>query len=88
MKKHPTRNDIQRALEPALIKVIDDLGMEQNSTTLLRTIRALTEIAFDLAASGDCTPSAMLEQLQHVTRKRLPHLRAGRPVWVQAEGKA
>lgn len=88
MKNSPTRKEIQRALEPALIKAIDDLDVVQNSTTLLRTIRALTEIAYDLAISGDCTPTAMLETLHYVTRKRLPQLKSGRPIWVQREAKA
>lgn len=88
MKATRTRKQIQEVLAPALLKVIGDLDMAQDSTTLLRTIRALTEIAYDLAASGDCPPTAMLAALCQVTRRRLPQLKAGGPVWIQAEGKA
>jgi diphthamide synthase subunit DPH2 len=89
VKKAPTRKQIQVALlTPLLVKALDNLQMEQTSVTLLRTVRALVEIAFDLAVVGGCPRAVMLEQLQRVTRRRLPQLKPGRPVWVQAEGKA
>lgn len=72
--KRPSRKAIQQVLAPALIEALNGIEMEQDSTTLCRTIRALVETAFDIADCGGCPPGVMVEQLQHVARKRLTRM--------------
>ncbi|MBX7096434.1 MAG: hypothetical protein K1X89_01865 [Myxococcaceae bacterium] len=88
MKRRPTRKAIQAALVPAIVDALDRLDFEQDSTTLLRTVRALTEIAYDLARAGACPKSEMLGQLHRVTRRRLRDLPTAPVVWVMPEAKA
>lgn len=88
MKRSPTRRQIQSALVPALVEALDALRMEQDSTTLLRTIRALTEVAFDLAVAAECPRELMLEQVARVMRRRQRDLQARQPVWLMRPGRA
>ncbi len=89
MKRRPSRREIQAALVPALIEALDGLHMVEDGTTLLRTVRALTEIAFDLAAAaGDCPQEAMVAELARVARRRLRDLKRPMPIWLMREGKA
>ncbi len=88
MKRSLRRREIQPALAPALVKAIESLTMEQSSLTLLRTIRALTHLAFDLAQAGEAPPAIMMEQLRRVARRRLPDLAPSQPVLLMKEAKA
>lgn len=88
MRRRPSRLEVQEALSPALIAALGGLKMHQDATTLCRTIRALVEIAFDLAESGSCPPTIMVEQLQRVARRRLRRLKSGEAVWLMVEAKA
>jgi hypothetical protein len=87
MKGRPTRKELQQALAPALIKALSAIEFEQDATTLCRCVRALIEVAFDLAAAGSMPPSVMVVQLNRVARRRLPLLKSA-PVWVMAKADA
>ena len=88
MKKQPSRREIEAALAPALSLAIEKLDMEQNATTLCRTMRALLGLMFSLAEAGDCPLGAVAQQIHHVARVRMPRLKQGRTVLVMKEAKA
>ncbi len=88
MRKAPTRKQIQAALTPPLVRAICDLDPPQDATSLCRAVRALVELAFDLAEAGSCPPSVMLAQLQRVVRKRLPRLKSGPAVLIMKAARA
>lgn len=87
MKRRPSRREIQAALVPALIKALDQLDMAQDAKTLLRTVRALTEISFDLASAGSCPREILAAELAKVARRRMRDLKSA-GVWVMPEANA
>ena len=88
MRKSRSRREIQAALTPALVKALSDLDSPQDTTSLCRTVRALLELAFDLAEAGSCPQAVMLAQVQRVVRKRLPRLKSGSPVLIMRAATA
>lgn len=88
MKRKPSRKEIEAALAPALALAIEKLDMEQDATTLCRTMRALLGLMFSLAEAGACPPGTVVQQIHHVARVRMPRLKQGRAVLVMKEAKA
>lgn len=87
-KRSPSREEIEAALTPAFIKVIEALNMEEDKTTLCRTMRALMGVMFTIAEAGGAPPSIVAEQIQRVGRKRFPKLKSGPNVLVMPVAKA
>lgn len=87
--KRPSRKAIQQVVAPALVAALNSIdGMEQDSTTLCRCIRALVETAFDLAECGGCPPGVMAEQLHRVARKRLTRMKSQQGVLMMKVAQA
>lgn len=87
-KRTPSRKEIEAALTPAFIGVLELLDMEEDATTLCRTMRALLGVMFSIAEAGDAPRAIVAEQIQRVGRKRFPKLKPAPYVLVMPEAKA
>ena len=89
MSKSYSRRELQAALSEAFIEKLNTLDIGPgDERSLRRTLRAIIEVFFDIAASGSTPPTVALFELQRVVRRRLPLLKASKPVWVMKGGAA
>lgn len=89
MSKPYSRRELQAALSEAFIEKLNTLDIGPgDERSLRRTLRAIAEIFFNVAASGSTPPTLALHELERVVRRRLPLLKASKPVWIMKGGAA
>ena len=89
MTKSYSRRELQTVLSEAFIEKLNALDIGPgDERSLRRTLRAIAEVYLDVAVSGSTPPTVALHELQRVVRRRLPLLKASRPVWIMKGGAA